>query len=82
MIVILVLISLLGVVAAVALPGWSDLLLLSGPCLLASLALMIRCAEIRLPAPRDAMLAALAWPLALGALGLVLIVFVVSFVCR
>lgn len=37
MIVILVLISLLGVVTAVALPGWSDLLLLSGPCLLASL---------------------------------------------
>jgi hypothetical protein len=44
------------------------------PCLLASLALLARWAEIRLPAPRDARLAALAWPLALGALGLVLIV--------
>ncbi len=37
MIVGLVILSLLGVVLAVALPGWSDLLLLAGPCLLASL---------------------------------------------
>jgi hypothetical protein len=37
MIVILAFLSLLGVVAAVVLPGWSDLVLLAGPCLLASL---------------------------------------------
>lgn len=37
MIVFLAFLSLLGVVAAVVLPGWSDLLLLAGPCLVASL---------------------------------------------
>lgn len=43
------------------------------PCLLATLALLIRWAELRLPEPRDRMLASIAWPFALGALGLVLI---------
>jgi hypothetical protein len=42
------------------------------PCLLATLALLIRWAELRLPSPRDRLLAAIAWPFALGALGLVL----------
>ena len=37
MIVILILVSLLGVGAAVTVPGWSDLLMLAGPCLAASL---------------------------------------------
>lgn len=37
MIVILAFLSLFGVVVAVVLPGWSDLLLLAGPCLVASL---------------------------------------------
>lgn len=43
------------------------------PCLLATLALLIRWAGLRLPEPRDRMLADLAWPFALGALGLVLV---------
>ncbi|UPY35785.1 hypothetical protein [Sediminicoccus sp. KRV36] len=43
------------------------------PCLLATLALLIRWAELRLPAPRDRLVAAIAWPFALGALGLVLL---------
>ena len=47
---ILVVISLLGVVVAVALPGWSDLLLLAGPCLMASLWLWWRAG----PRPTDA----------------------------
>jgi hypothetical protein len=42
------------------------------PCLLATLALLIRWAELRLPEPRDRLVAAIAWPVALGALGLVL----------
>lgn len=42
------------------------------PCLLATLALLIRWAELRLPDPGDRMLAAIAWPFLLGALGLVL----------
>lgn len=42
-------------------------------CLLATIALLIRWAEWRLTEPRDRMLAAIAWPFALGALGLVLI---------
>jgi hypothetical protein len=42
------------------------------PCLLATLALLIRWAELRLPEPHDRLLAAIAWPFALGALGLVL----------
>lgn len=42
------------------------------PCLLATLALLIRWAELRLPVRRDRMLAALAWPVLLGGLGLVL----------
>lgn len=50
MIVILALFSLLGVVAAVALPGWSDLLLLAGPCLVASLWLWWRARAKPLPA--------------------------------
>jgi hypothetical protein len=43
------------------------------PCLLATLALLIRWAELRLPEPRDRLVASIAWPFALGALGLVLI---------
>lgn len=43
------------------------------PALLATLALLLRWAELRLPDARDALAASLAWPLALGALGLVLI---------
>ncbi|MBX9752731.1 MAG: hypothetical protein K5Q68_24290 [Roseococcus sp.] len=43
------------------------------PCLLATLALLIRWAELRLPAPGDQSLAAIAWPFLLGALGLVMI---------
>lgn len=43
------------------------------PCLLATLALLIRWAALRLPEPRDRAVAAIAWPFALGALGLVLI---------
>lgn len=39
---ILLLISLAGVTVAFALPGWSDLLLLSGPMALASLYLLLR----------------------------------------
>lgn len=42
MIVILAFLSLFGVVVAVVLPGWSDLLLLAGPCLAASLWLLWR----------------------------------------
>ena len=42
------------------------------PCLLATLALLIRWAELRLPSARDRLLAAIAWPFALGGLGLVL----------
>lgn len=42
------------------------------PCLLATLALLIRWAELRLPAAGDRLVAAIAWPFALGALGLVL----------
>ncbi len=39
---ILLLVSLAGVVVAFALPGWSDILLLSGPSALASLYLLLR----------------------------------------
>jgi len=42
------------------------------PCLLATIALLIRWAALRLPDPRDALAASIAWPLVLGALGLVL----------
>lgn len=37
MLVVILAISLLGFVTAIVLPGWSDLLLLAGPCLVASL---------------------------------------------
>lgn len=49
-------------------PRWA---LLS--CWLATLALLVRWAELRLPDPRDRAAAALAWPFALGALGLILV---------
>jgi hypothetical protein len=49
-------------------PRWALL-----PCWLATLALLVRWAELRLPDPRDRAAAALAWPFALGALGLVLV---------
>ena len=42
-------------------------------CLLATLAVLFRWAEWRLPTQRDKLLAAIAWPFALGALGLVLL---------
>jgi len=42
------------------------------PCLLALVALLIRWAELRLHGTPDARIAAIAWPFALGALGLVL----------
>lgn len=42
------------------------------PCLLATIALLIRWAALRLPDPRDALAANIAWPLVLGTLGLVL----------
>ena len=56
------------VVLAGAPPRWALL-----PCWLATLALLIRWAALRLPGPRDRAAAALAWPVALGALGLVLV---------
>jgi len=34
-------VSLVGCIAAFALPGWSDLILLSGPCAMASLVLLV-----------------------------------------
>jgi len=43
----LLLVSLAGVVVAFALPGWSDLLLLSGPMALASLYLLLRALPVR-----------------------------------
>jgi len=43
------------------------------PCLLASIALLIRWAALRLPDSRDALAANIAWPLVLGTLGVVLI---------
>lgn len=42
------------------------------PCFLATIALLIRWAALRLPDPRDALVASISWPLVLGALGLVL----------
>lgn len=42
MIVIFAVLSLVGIVAALVLPGWSDLLLLAGPCLITSLWLLWR----------------------------------------
>jgi hypothetical protein len=61
---------ILGVilVLAGAPPRWTLL-----PCWLATLALLIRWAALRLPDARDRGAAAFAWPLALGALGLVLV---------
>lgn len=61
---------ILGVilVLAGAPPRWALL-----PCWLATLALLIRWAELRLPDPRDRAVTALAWPFALGALGMVLV---------
>ncbi|WPB83461.1 hypothetical protein [Sediminicoccus rosea] len=61
---------ILGVilVLAGAPPRWALL-----PCFLATLALLIRWAELRLPDRRDGAAMALAWPVVLGALGLVLV---------
>lgn len=61
---------ILGVILVLAgtPPRWALL-----PCWLATLALLIRWAELRLPERRDRALAALAWPIALGALGMVLV---------
>ncbi|WP_431301488.1 hypothetical protein [Sediminicoccus sp. BL-A-41-H5] len=61
---------ILGVILVLAgsPPRWALL-----PCFLAMLALLIRWAALRLPERRDRALAALAWPVALGALGLVLV---------
>jgi hypothetical protein len=61
---------ILGVILVLAgsPPRWALL-----PCFLATLALLIRWAALRLPAPRDRAVAALAWPVALGALGMVLV---------
>jgi hypothetical protein len=61
---------ILGVILVLAgqPPRWAML-----PCWLATLALLIRWAELRLPDPRDRAAAALAWPFALGSLGLVLV---------
>lgn len=51
MIVIFAALSLLGVVVAVVLPGWSDLLLLAGSCLVASLWLCWRGRAKPMPQP-------------------------------
>jgi hypothetical protein len=61
---------ILGVILVLAgqPPRWALL-----PCWLATLALLIRWAELRLPDPRDRAVMALAWPFALGTLGLVLV---------
>lgn len=60
---------ILGVVLVLAGRPSPDVTL---PALLATLALLIRWAELRLPDARDALAASLAWPMVLGALGLVL----------
>jgi len=61
---------ILGVIMLLAgRPGSAAML----ACLLAVLALLVRWAELRLPLPGDKRTAALAWPFALGALGLVLL---------
>ncbi len=61
---------ILGVILVLAgqPPRWALL-----PCWLATLALLVRWAELRLPAPRDRAATSLAWPFVLGALGLVLV---------
>ncbi|MBS7791990.1 hypothetical protein KTR66_18465 [Roseococcus sp. SDR] len=61
---------ILGVILVLAgsPPRWALL-----PCFLATLALLIRWAELRLPDARDRAVTAFAWPFALGALGLVLV---------
>lgn len=61
---------ILGVILVLADPPPQPALL---ACWLATLALLVRWAELRLPDPRDHAAAALAWPFALGALGLVLV---------
>ncbi|MEI6161326.1 MAG: hypothetical protein WCP77_15940, partial [Roseococcus sp.] len=61
---------ILGVVVVLASQPPPEALL---PCLLATIALLIRWAELRLPEPRDKLMASIAWPFALGALGLVLL---------
>jgi hypothetical protein len=46
MIVLFIIVSLLGIIAALILPDWSDLLLIAGPCALAGIYLWLR-ARIR-----------------------------------
>lgn len=54
MIVFFALLSLVGLAVAFVIPGWSDLVLLAGPCLLASLWLLWRRGPPRRPPDRQA----------------------------